>query len=91
MNILEMIEFSYPEGRISHEQNTLELTYRHKHEKYTRLAEELRQPKGKKVWVTVRIIPSIGAIWRQSLKDLQKILKYDDRTSNKSGATSLRR
>jgi hypothetical protein len=86
VNIIEIIEFSCPYGRISHGQNTLELTYRHKHEKYARLAEELRQLSGKKVRVTVVIVSSMGAVWRQSLKDLKKMLKCDDRKLNKLGS-----
>jgi hypothetical protein len=84
-NIIEMIEFSCPYGRIANGQNTLELTYRHKHEKYTRLVEELKRLSGKKVRLTVVIISSMGAVWKQSLKDLQKLLKCDDRKLNKLG------
>jgi hypothetical protein len=48
-NIIEIIEFSCRYGRISHGENTLELTYRHNHETYARLAEELRELRSKKV------------------------------------------
>jgi hypothetical protein len=77
MNSIELIEFSCPYVRISHAENTLERTYRPKHETYAKLADEPRELRGKEVRVTVIIVPSMGAVWRQSLKDLQKILKCE--------------
>jgi hypothetical protein len=83
--IIEILEFSCPYGCISHGRNTLEKTYEAKKAKYEELAQALRtEQRGEvKVRVTAVIVSSMGAVYGQSMKDLQKVLRCNDKEMKK--------
>jgi hypothetical protein len=81
--ITEIPEFSCPYGGISHDRNTLEMTYEKKKVKSEELARTLSAHRHKKVRVTVVIVSSMGAIYRPSMKDLQKVLRCNDKEIKK--------
>jgi hypothetical protein len=85
--VIEIIEFSCPYGRTSHGQNTLERVYEEKKRKYMTLARTLKQLRQCEVRITAVIVSLMGAIYNQSLKDLQKVLGCTDRKMKKLGSS----
>jgi hypothetical protein len=81
----EIIEFSCPYGYRSRNGDTLMFTHTQKHVKYMQLAEELRRSRNMAVRVTVVIVSSLGAVYAESLKELHKMLKCDNRKLRKLG------
>jgi hypothetical protein len=77
--IIEILEFSCPYGYISHGRNTLEKVYEEKKAKYEALARELRTRRQEEVKVTAVTVSSIGAVYGPSMKDLQKVLRCNDK------------
>jgi hypothetical protein len=83
--IVEIIEFSCPYGYISRGRNTLERVYEEKKKKYERLARTLKQLRQEQVRITAVIVSSMGAVYNQSMKDLQKVLGCTDEKMRKLG------
>jgi hypothetical protein len=83
--IIEMIEFSCPYGYISRGQDTLKRVYEEKKRKYQRLAMNLKQHRQSEVRITAVIVSSMGAVYNQSLKDLQKVIGCTDQKIRKLG------
>jgi hypothetical protein len=81
--IIEILEFSCPYGYISHDRDTPEMTYKKKKTKYEELARTLSTQRHEKVRVTVVIGSSMGAIYGPSMKDLQKVLRYNGKEMKK--------
>jgi hypothetical protein len=81
--IIETLEFPCPYGCISHDRNTLEKTYEAKEEKYEELARILNTQREEEVRVTVVIVSSMGAVYGPSMKDLQKVLRCNDKEMKK--------
>jgi hypothetical protein len=77
--ITEIIESSCPYGCISHGRSTLERRYEAKRAKYEELARTLSTLRQEKVRVTAIIVSSMGAISGPSMKDLQKILRCNNK------------
>jgi hypothetical protein len=73
-DVKEIVEFSYPDGHISHDRDTLETVYERKIAQYQELAKEVRAIRGQQVNVTAIIVSSMGAVYAPSLKALQRIL-----------------
>jgi cyanate lyase len=67
-----------------HGRSTSEPTYRQEKEKDASFADRLRELGTQKVRVTAIIASSIGAVYKPSLKDLQKVMKCTDRQINKT-------
>jgi hypothetical protein len=59
--------------------------YEKKKRKYANLTEELSRQRQEEIRVTAVIVSSIGAIYLQSLIDLQKVLRYSDQKMRKLG------
>ena len=83
--VIEILEFSCPYGYVSRGRNTLERVYEEKKRKYTELARNLKRLRREEVRVTAVIVSSMGAVYDQSLKDLQKVLGCTDREMKKLG------
>jgi hypothetical protein len=83
--MMEIIEFSCPYGYIAHGRNKLEQVYEEKQRKYEELRNEISRLREEHVRVTVVIVSSMGAVHKPSLKDLQKVLKCNDRELQKLG------
>jgi hypothetical protein len=75
---VEIIEFSCPYGQTSEGRNTLESTFEVKSRKYEQLAQEIRELTGKKVRVTAVIVSSMGAVYRESIRRLARVLGIRD-------------
>jgi hypothetical protein len=82
-NIIEIVEISCPYGYIAHNQDTLKKTYETKKTKYAELARTLRTQQHKEVRVTAVIVSSMGAVYGPSIKDLQKVLRCNDKEMKK--------
>jgi hypothetical protein len=83
--IIKILEFSCPYSCISHGRNTLEKVYEEKKAKYEELARELRTRRQEEVRVTAVILSSIGTVYGLSMKDLQKVLRFNDRELRRLG------
>jgi hypothetical protein len=81
--IIEILEFSGPYGCISHIRNTLEKTYEVTKAKYEELARTLRTEQQEKMRATAVIVSSMEAVYGPSMKDLQKVLRYNDQEMKK--------
>jgi hypothetical protein len=81
--IIEILEFSCPYGFISHDRNTLDKTYEAKKAKCAELARMLSTQRQEEVMVTVVIVSSMEAVCRPSMKDLQKVLRCNDKEMKK--------
>jgi hypothetical protein len=81
--ITKIIEFSCPYGCISHDRDTLEKTYETKRAKYEELARTLSTLRQEKVRVMAIIVSSMGAVYGSSMKDLQKILRCNNKEMKK--------
>jgi ketosteroid isomerase-like protein len=81
--ITEIIEFSCPCGCISHGRDTLEKTYEAKRAKYEELARTRSTLRQEKVRVMAIILSSMGAVYGPSMKDLQKILRCNNKEIKK--------
>jgi Txe/YoeB family toxin of Txe-Axe toxin-antitoxin module len=81
--IIKILEFSRPYGCISHNRDTLEMIYEKKNAKYEELARTLSAQRHEKVRVTVVIVSSMGAIYGPSMKDLQKVLRSNNKSMKK--------
>jgi hypothetical protein len=86
---MELIEFTCPYGYISQPDergnrvNSLEQAYKKKHAKYALLAEEIQERANLEVRVTVIVVSSLGAVYRESLKELGKMLRCSKTTLRK--------
>jgi hypothetical protein len=76
---IEILEFSCPYGCISDGRNTLEKIYEEKKAKYEELARELKTRRQEEVSVTAVIVSSMGTLYEPSMKDLQKVLRCNDK------------
>jgi hypothetical protein len=81
--ITEIIQFSCPYGCISHDRDTLEKTHKAKRAKYEELARTLSTLRQEKVRVMAIIVSSMGAIYGPSMKDLQKMLRCNNKEMKK--------
>jgi hypothetical protein len=78
---IELIEFSCPYGYVSQpdEQgncvNSMERAYRKKHRKYAPLAKAIQEMRGTQVRVTVIIVSSLGAVYKESLKEIGQLTR----------------
>jgi hypothetical protein len=81
--ITEIIEFSCPYGCISHGRDTLEKTYEAKRAKYEELARALSNIRHEKVRMMAIIVSAMGAGYGPSMKDLQKILRCNNKEMKK--------
>jgi hypothetical protein len=78
-----LIDISCPYGRISYGENTLEKVYVDKLEKYGRLARDLETIRNMKVEIIPIIASSLGAVYSQSLEELQHLFVYEDKMKKK--------
>jgi hypothetical protein len=85
VNVIEILEFSCPYGHISHGRDSLERVYEEKKRKYADLARTMARLCGKQVRVTAVIVSSMGAVYNESLKELQKVLKCNTKEMRKLG------
>jgi hypothetical protein len=85
VEIMEILEFSCPFGRSEENQSTLKNCYEQKFHKYQRLASECSRLTNKPVRVHPIIISSLGAVMKDSLESLKKILLCDKSSLNKLG------
>jgi hypothetical protein len=85
--ITEIIEFPCPYGRISCGRDTLGEAYEEKKMTYAELARSLKRLRREEGQVTALIVSSMGAVYNQSLIDLEKVLGRTDRRSQKLGRT----
>jgi hypothetical protein len=83
--MIEIVEFSCPYGYISHGRDSLRKVYEEKKRKDAELANALKRVTGKQIRVTAVIVSSMGAVDVPSMKDLQKVLKCNDRELKKLG------
>jgi hypothetical protein len=83
--IIEMIEFSCPFGYIPRGRDTLKRVYEEKKRKYQRLAMNLKQYRRSEVRITAVVVSLMGAVYNQSLKDLQKVMGCTDQKIRKLG------
>jgi hypothetical protein len=83
--VTEIIEFLCPPGYISRERNALERVYEEKKRKYLRLAMSFKRLQREHAQITAVIVSSMGAVYDQSLKDLQKVLGCTDQEMRKLG------
>jgi hypothetical protein len=81
----EIIEFSCPYADISHERDAFQGICEQKKDNYADLANELKRRRRGQIRVTAMIVSSMGAADGPSLKDLQKILKFNDPQMRKLG------
>jgi hypothetical protein len=81
--IIEILGFSCTYGCISHSRNTLEKTYEAKKAKYEKLARMLSTQRHEKARVTVVIVSSMRAIYGPSMKNLQNVLRCNDKEIKK--------
>jgi hypothetical protein len=77
--IFEITEFSCPYGYLSQGADSLGRVNDQKKRKYAELARKLKRIRREEVGVTAVIVSSMGAVYGPSLKNLQKILKCNDR------------
>jgi hypothetical protein len=68
-----------------HKEETHSNEYTRKKRKYMRLARTLKQLRRSEMRTTAVVVSSMGVIYNQSLKDLQKVLEYTDRKMKKPG------
>jgi hypothetical protein len=85
MKKMEIIEFSCPYGYTSHGSNSLKRVYEQKKRKYAEFANELMRLRNEEVRVTAVNVSWMGAIYPQSLKDLQRVLRCSDQETRKLG------
>jgi hypothetical protein len=78
-----LIDISCPYGRISYGENTLEKVYVDKLVKYGRLARELETIRNMKVEIIPIIASLLGAVYPQSLEELQHLFVYEDKMKKK--------
>jgi anthranilate/para-aminobenzoate synthase component II len=83
--VLEILEFNCPYGRLVGEISTLKQCYKHKKQKYQRLADEFTRETGIVARVHPIIVSSLGAVYPKSMKNLHAILKCKDKALNNLG------
>jgi hypothetical protein len=83
--VIEIIEFSCPYGYMTQGENAPKRVFKQKQRKYRQLAQELSNLRHERIRVTAVIVSSLGAVSMQSLKDLQTVLRCDDRQLKKLG------
>jgi hypothetical protein len=76
---IEILEFTCSYGCISHERNTLEKVYEEKKAKCEELARELKTRREEELRVTAVIASSMGALDEPSMKELQKVLRCNNK------------
>ena len=72
---INIVEFSCPYANVGEKGNKLNNTYKEKKDKYKELAEECKKVYKRKVKVYVIIVSSLGAVQKQSIADIRKLLK----------------
>jgi hypothetical protein len=88
---MELIEFTCPYGYIKQpdehgiRKNSMQLAFNKKHTKYAQLAEEIRAKAGIPTRVTVIVVSSLGAVYRESLKELGLLLGCTKQVLRKLG------
>jgi hypothetical protein len=83
--VIEIIEFSCPYGYVMRERDALKQVFEQKRPKYAQLMRKLSAETQKLVRLTIIIILSLGAVYLLSLKQLNAVLKCDDRELRKLG------
>jgi hypothetical protein len=89
--IIELVEITCPYGKINqpdehgYRVNTMVDRFNSKHTKYAQLANELQAITGMPVRVTVIVVSSVGAVYRDSLKELGKLLECSKPVLRKLG------
>jgi hypothetical protein len=83
--ILEILEFCCPFGRIETGQCTLKKAFEHKMHKYQHLADDYTSNTRKTARVHPIIVSSLGAVYNESLKCLKSILRCRDKELIKLG------
>jgi hypothetical protein len=84
-DILEILEFCSPFGRLQDEQCTLKRTFDFKADKYRSLAEEVTAKTRMMSRVHPIIVSSLGAVYKESMTCLKTILKCSDKDLAKLG------
>jgi hypothetical protein len=82
---IEIVEFSCPYAYFSHGGDTLKRVYEEKKRKYTTLAQEVARLREQRVRITAVIVSSMGAVYEESLRDLQGILRCTNKEIQKLG------
>jgi hypothetical protein len=77
--IIEILEFSCPYGYILQNRGTLEMRYEKEKAKYEELARMLSTERHEKTRLTVVTVSSMGEICGPSIKELQKVLRCNDK------------
>jgi hypothetical protein len=81
--MIEIVKFSCPYGYISHGRDSLRKVYEEKKRNYAELVNVLKRVTRKQVRVIAVIVSSRGAVYVPTMKDLQKVLKCNDRELKK--------
>ena len=85
-----IVEFSCPYANVGEHGNKLNNVYREKHDKYKALADECERVYKRKTSTYTIIVSSLGAVQKQSIDDIRKLLKIDAH-ENRLMNTILRR
>ena len=85
-----IVEFSCPYANVGEQGNKLNNVYKEKKEKYKPLAEECKKVYKRKAKIFTIIVSSLGAIQKQSIEDIRKLLNIGAK-DNKLMNTVLRR
>jgi hypothetical protein len=83
--ILEILEFSCPFGRIEEGESTLKLTYDYKLNKYQPLADKYISNTRHQARVHPIIVSSLGAVYHESMICLKSIFRCSDKEIAKLG------
>lgn len=87
---IKMAEFSCPYANVGEQGNKLTNVFNEKKDKYKELVQECERVYKRKVKLYVIIVSSLGAIQKQSIDDIKKLLKISA-SDNKLLSTILRR
>jgi hypothetical protein len=85
LQVWEIVESSCPYGYINQDGNTLEHGFQQKMQNYARLAQEIMDITHIRARVSAIIVSYLGAVHLPSLRQLNGILKCDDRKLRKLG------
>jgi hypothetical protein len=77
-----LVEFSIPYANISHGEDSLEKVYNEKRDKYQGLVERCSYLYKRKVKLFVIVVSSLGAIYKKSMKDINKLLKFNKKSKD---------
>jgi hypothetical protein len=82
---VEIVEFTCPYGYRSKGRDTLEKAFEDKKEKYSQLAREIEEKTRFKAHIIPGVVSSMGAIYEESIKMLEKLLKCEKKKMRKLG------